>query len=159
MEEGRPRQALPLAREAVDIGPDFYNGRVTLAWALHSMGQWREAIEQANWVLMRTPLNTEVRLFAANALLEVGDYGPATQNAAAAIAAGTRSPDARRIFVRALARVLRSHELGGLAPRAANISRSAGLDPASVLPELAAELRSLGASKHSTALMGQNSGR
>jgi len=150
----RMEQALALAREAVDCDPDSYSAHELIVNAAFELRLWQETVEHANWVLLRKPDELFIRLTAARALLELGQYNRALQNAALALRQSQNLSRSRNTFVQAFAHVLKTQPSSGIAARVDRSLRQSGLDPTPIVPMLIEQLRTIGANTHAKALAG-----
>ncbi|MCR9244856.1 MAG: O-GlcNAc transferase [bacterium] len=155
-----PARAFELTEQALSYleeqSPDQQGGsfrtRVVHVVAAGRLGKWRELLPHADWVLKRKTDEFDVRLAAAQALLETGNIEGAVQNAGAALKQRPHLSRPRNVFVAAMARVLRTTPPAVAKERAVRIIQSGGFDPAPILPLLTAELRKLGAAAHADAI-------
>ncbi|HEX6813258.1 MAG TPA: tetratricopeptide repeat protein [Planctomycetota bacterium] len=152
LEQGQPREALAHAERAVAALPDYFEGRVTLGWALHDCGEWERALVELDWVLQRTPQNVLALQRAVRCLMRLGRHRFAASNAMVWLRTQPASAAAKAELVAAMAQVLRTLPPASVRATAENALRKSGLDPAPILPPVAAALRQLGATAQADAV-------
>jgi len=155
IEEGDPREAIRLTREAIAIDPEYLTAHATLGWALTESRKWRDAVVELQWVLARMPNALESRRRLARCLLALGDHKKAAGQALYAVKQFPADQDSRRVLAKAMARMLRQGPVDGIRQRAVQAIQQGGVDAGSILGLLAAELRDLGAVAHAEALSGK----
>ena len=154
LEQGDVKEAVRLAREAVVIDPDYFQGHATLAWALTEARKWQEAIVELQWVLARSPDALESRRRLAECLLALRDHKAAAGHALYAVKIVPKDGQSLRLLAKAMATLLRLEPAQTVRQKAVAAIQKGGVDPVTVLPLLAAELRALGANAQAAALEG-----
>lgn len=152
LEDGDVAAALPVAEGVVARAAEFGVGRATLGWALCESGRWQDALVEFDFVLQRQPNDTASRRRAVTCLLALGKDRPAAANALICLRHEPGDPRTRAQAATALARVLAGGPSTSAGADAVAIVRNAGVDPAALLPAIAAELQRTGHPDHAAAL-------
>lgn len=101
---GRPSDAEPFLRRAVDADPDYANARFNLADALAARGDLPAAVGEWQAVVRIDPQDADARLRLGIALGELGRGGEATASLLEAVKLAPGSPEARYALATALHR-------------------------------------------------------
>ena len=144
LDDGRKQKGLALAREAVEIDPDYYQGHLTLARALRETGRFGDALRHYEWVLQRTPGAVDARKGAVRCLLGLGKASVAGGNALRLLSSHPDDVEARGLLATALARALSGAPVEKVRAMAVRAIQNGGVDPDPILPLLAEELAALG---------------
>lgn len=154
LEDGRARDALPYAERAVAADARYVEGRSTLGWALHDLGQWQRALGELDHVLQRAPGDLPARRRAALCLLRLGRVDLAASNALVCLQAEPASTAAHALAVEALAALLRAHPVDRARPIVASACQNHRIAPERLLPALIHALRAAGDDARADALAG-----
>ena len=151
---GDTGRAIQLARKAVEIDPDYYDGHVTLGWALTRDKQWQSALTELQWVLQRTPKATESRICLVKCL--TGLKLPSKAAAQALVALKTTPGDeaVQQLAAKTLALALRNQPAASLRNKMIAAIHNSGNESAPLLPLIADAFRALGEANLADAIQG-----
>jgi len=154
LDEGNTKEAIRLTTEALAIDPNYLTARGTLGHALAKTRKWQKAIVELEWGLRSNPTVLEWRLSMATCLLALNEHSKAAGHALFAIKNHPQDQESRRLFAKAMAKYLRSEPAASVRQKAVAAIQKGGVEPSSLLPLIAAELRSLGANAQASAISG-----
>lgn len=154
LELGDTNSAIRLARRAVEIDPEFYEGHVTLGWALTKAKQWQSAMVELEWVLQRTPTALQPRRNLAECMLGLKRPSKAAAQALAALKSAPRDVSVQQLAAKMLAMALRKQPAAGLRSKAIAAIENSGNESAPLLPLIADAFRALGETTLADAIQG-----
>lgn len=144
LEAGRAPEALALVEEALGFDPEHFNARWVRGSVLSRLGRFADARPDLEWVLVRDPRKLEVRRLYVTCLFELGEHQRCAEQAISLLKDSPREPAVTRTMARALARVARERPSGRARGFVLAALKQGAIDPAAVVPVVAAELRKLG---------------
>ena len=151
---GNTENAIELALRAVEIDPDYYDGHVTLGWALTKAKQWQQALLELQWVLQRTPRALECRLRLVECLVGLERPSKAAAQSLAALRIVPGDTATRQLAAKTLAMALRNQPAASIRSKTTAAIENSGNESASLLPLVADSMRALGETALADAIQG-----
>ena len=151
---GDTGSAIQLARKSIEIDPEYYDGHVTLGWALTRDKQWQSALTELQWVLQRTPSVIETRICLVNCLTGLKRPSKAAAQALVALKITPEDAAVQQLAAKTLAVALRNQPAASLRNKVIAAIKNSGNESAPLLPLVADALRALGEASLADAIQG-----
>ena len=144
LEAGRAPAARELVEEALGFDAEHFNARWVRGAVLCELDRFGDARPDLEWVLVRDPGKVEVRRLYVTCLFELGEHQRCAEQAISLLKSSPREGAVQRTMARALARVARERPSDRARAFVLGALKQGAIDPAAVVPVVAAELRKLG---------------